>query len=893
MHKFVISLSYFSALLLAFVPVCLARSVAAQEGIVVPVSGATDTNAQAGRVRYTINSGWRFMRADVAGAETPNFDDTQWSSINLPHTWNAEDTRDDVPGYWRGVGWYRRKLELGENLRGRSLYLYFEGANQVADVYVNGLHVGHHVGGYTAFACDISVAARIGETNLVAVKVDNSHNPDIPPTSADFNFYGGIYRDVWLVAADPVHFTLRDYGSMGVYVETPQVSEASATVRVRGTLANETACATNSACMRQVEVTSTVFDATGRAVLTASSTTTTVQGRDDAFEQTTAPLPRPHLWSPDDPYLYTVQTTVHDGARVLDEVTSPLGFRWYSFDPARGFFLNGAHLKLRGTNRHQDYPGLGNAVPDALHVRDMERIKEAGFNFVRLAHYPQDPSVLEAADRLGLIIWEEIPVVNQITMSAAFNANAGQMLTEMIRQHRNHPAVFLWGYMNEVFLGPKMTAEHVRATVALARALEAICRREDPARWTTIALHYDPQGLYESSGLYDITRVVGLNLYFGWYYDTFADFGKFVDEQHRRHPNRPLFISEYGANSDTRLHSLAPRRYDSTAEWQRMYHESYLAQINARPFLAGGAVWNFIDFGAEQRGETIPHTNQKGLYTATRRPKDVLYFYQAQFSPAPVLHIATRDWARRAGAADQAGAHTSRQPVDVYTNLPTVELMHDGVSLGRQRVGPSRRVSWPVAFHDGDNRLVARGPRAGRVIEDSTEVYFTLRPLRLADPAFKFRELAVNVGSNAQFVDEWGTAWAADQAYAPGGWGYVGAAAKETGTGRNIYNTDEDPLYQTMREALAGYRFDVPDGDYEVELRFVERELAAGQRVFGVSVNDVPVVERLDLAGQYGLLQPVVLRTRVHVAAGTGLRIEFTPIVGQPVLSAVRISRVL
>ncbi|HYX42467.1 MAG TPA: glycoside hydrolase family 2 TIM barrel-domain containing protein, partial [Pyrinomonadaceae bacterium] len=711
MRKLVINVIYISALLLAFVPICLAQSAAAQVRIFGPASGVEDTSAQTGRVRYTINSGWRFMRADVAGAEAPRFDDASWAVVDLPHTWNAEDTRDDVPGYWRGVGWYRRRLELSESLRARRLYLYFEGANQVADVYVNGRHVGRHVGGYTAFACDITLAARVGETNLVAVKVDNTHNPDIPPTSADFNFYGGIYRDVWLIATDPVHFTLRDYGSQGVYVETPQVSEVSATVRVRGTLANESACARNSVCAQQVEVTSTVFDATGRAVLTASSPITSSEGLETTFEQTTMPLSHPHLWSPDDPYLYTMRTTVREGARVFDEITSPLGFRWYSFDAARGFFLNGAHLKLRGTNRHQDYPGLGNAVPDALHVRDMERIKEAGFNFVRLAHYPQDPSVLDAADRLGLIIWEEIPVVNQITVSAAFNANAEQMLTEMIRQHRNHPSIFLWGYMNEVFLGPKMTDEHVRATVALARALEAICRREDPARWTTIALHYDPQGLYESSGLYDITRVVGLNLYFGWYYDTFADFGKFVDEQHRRHPDRPLFISEYGANSDTRLHSLAPRRYDSTAEWQRMYHESYLAQTNARPFLAGGAVWNVFDFGAEQRGETIPHTNQKGLFTATRRPKDVLYFYQAQFSAAPVLHIATRDWPRRAGAADQAGAHTSQQTVDVYTNLSVVELIHDGVSLGRQRVGPSRRAAWPVAFHDGVNKLVARGQR--------------------------------------------------------------------------------------------------------------------------------------------------------------------------------------
>ncbi|MGH9881312.1 MAG: glycoside hydrolase family 2 TIM barrel-domain containing protein, partial [Pyrinomonadaceae bacterium] len=509
--------------------------------------------------------------------------------------------------------------------------------------------------------------------------------------------------------------TLRDHGSSGVHVTTPQVSAARATVHLRGTVVNSS----SQDC--RIEVTSTVVDGEGRNVAEMKSAFTTQAKVEANFEQASTPVARPQLWSPEHPYLYTVHTVVRANGRAVDEVVNPLGFRWFSFDAERGFFLNGKHLKLRGTNRHQDYAGMGNAVPDALHVRDLEIIKGTGFNFLRLAHYPQDASVLEAADRLGLIIWEEIPIVNQITLSTRFNENSKQMLTEMIRQHRNHPSVVLWGYMNEVFLRAEKTDENIRGTVALARALEAICRREDPDRVTAIAFDQGARDLYYSSGLGEVTQVVGWNLYHGWYYEEFSDFGKFIDEQHRRFSRRPLIISEYGANGDTRLHSLKPKRYDSTIEWQRRFHEAYLPQINARPFIAGSAVWNQFDFGSEFRGETIPHINQKGLLTFDRRPKDTHYFYKAHFSRDPVLHIATADWQHRTGTNEIItgfGFQPVRQTFDVYTNLAVVELRHDDVSLGQKTVRASRRVSWDVPLHDGSNVLIARGTHAGRTVYD-------------------------------------------------------------------------------------------------------------------------------------------------------------------------------
>ena len=588
--------------------------------------------ADSPRISYTINDNWRFS----GNAVNRGLADNEWETVNVPHTWNAKDAFDDEPGYRRGTGWYRRNLQLGANLQNKRIYLYFEGANQVSDVYVNERFVGRHIGGYTAFSFDVTDFIKYGEANLIAVKVDNSFNADIPPLTADFNFYGGIYRDVWLIAADEVHFKVTDFASSGVQITTPNLSESSGTVNIRGTIEN------SSANIRKIEIVNSIIAADGNEVFATTSKLEIKPKSEANFEQTTKPIANPKLWSPDNPYLYQVKTVIRENGKIRDDVSNPLGFRWFNFDGEKGFSLNGKPVKLRGTNRHQDYAGLGNAVPDSIHIRDMELIKDAGYNFVRLAHYPQDPSVLQAADRLGLMIWEEIPLVNYITISSAFNENSAVMLKEMIRQHRNHPSVIMWGYMNEIYLRvPKENEMNIRkATVELARELDKQAHLEDASRPTAIAFHGND--IYNTAGLGDIANIVGWNLYSGWYSTVFEDFGKFIDDQHKRFPKRPLIISEYGANGDLRLHSTAPRRFDSTTEYQRMFHESYLAQINARPFIAGTAIWNEFDFGSETRGETIPQLNQKGMFTFDREPKDVHYFYKANLSKEPVLHIAGR-----------------------------------------------------------------------------------------------------------------------------------------------------------------------------------------------------------------------------------------------------------
>ena len=853
----------------------LAASLAAS---LAPGAGA-QAPADAPRLRVTINDGWRFAAGAVEGAERAAFADTAWTRVDLPHTWNAADALEERGRYRRGVGWYRRALALDPALRGRRLFLHFEGANQVADVFVNGHAAGRHVGGYTAFTVDVTDLVRFDAPNAIAVRVDNAHDADIPPLNADFTFYGGIYRDVWLVATDPVHVTLLDHGSPGVYVDTPEISERSARVRVRGTVVNATDA------RRRVRVTSRVTDDAGREVAVLRADVAVPARGSAPFGATSAPIASPRLWSPESPALHRVTTEVHDGARLADRVESPLGFRWFSVDADRGLLLNGRRIPLHGTNRHQDRLGFGNALPDWAHREDVEHVKRTGFDFLRLAHYPQDPAVLEATDRAGLVVWEEIPVVNIISMSDAFADNAERMLVEMIRQHYNHPSVLMWGYMNEVMLvKPNPVPEgYGERVVALARRRERAARREDSTRLTVTAISFDE--IDDDTGLQAIPDILGLNLYFGWYYRTLEGFGAWLDSLHRRHPSRPILISEYGAGSDERIHAREPRAFDFSTTYQQRFHERTFPQLAERPWLAGTAVWSHFDFGSQFRHDSKPNVNQKGLFYMDRTPKDVWFYYRARLVDEPVLHVAARDRRSRAGSRPR----DERQPVKVYTNLDDVELLLGDSSLGRRRPA-NATAEWVVPLRDGDNRLRARGVRRGAEVVDEVVVRYADRAPLFRDPAAAAREIAVNAGSHYEYVDAGGMVWEADRPYERGSWGYVGGAPALVH--HRIFGTVDDPLYQAARDSAREYRFDVPDGEYEVRLRLVEtRHERAGERIFDVRVGGVPVFTSLDLAAQYGRYVAVERAARVRASGGGGLVVRFDAGAGAPIVSGIVVRR--
>ena len=824
------------------------------------------------RIEYTVNDGWRYADGPAPGAEAPTYDDDSWERVSLPHTWNRDAATAESPDYRRGVGWYRRPLTLDPSLEGRRLFLRFEGANQVADVFVNGGRVGRHVGGYTGFTIDITDAVRFDGENTLAVRVDNAHDPDIPPLDADFTFYGGIYRDVWLVATGPVHVTLLDHGGPGIYVDAPELADGTATVRIRGTLVNAGDRA------REVQVVHRIIDPAGDEVARVDEAVRIPAGGSQRFRHRSDPVADPQLWSPADPAVYTVITEVRDGANALDRLRSPLGFRWVRVDPDRGVFLNGQPIRLTGTNRHQDRAGYGNALSDAMHRQDVADVAATGFNFLRLAHYPQDPAVLDATDRAGLAVWEEIPVVNTITLSEAFGDHAERMLREMIRQHYNHPSVLFWGYMNEIMLRePDPRPDGYRqAVVALAERLEAVVHEEDPTRLSVTAISFGE--VDNGTGYQDIADILGLNLYFGWYYRSLDGLGPWLDSLHARHPDRPIMISEYGAGSDERIHAMEPERFDFSTEYQQRFHEAHMPQLLAREWLAGTAVWNQFDFGSAHRHDSKPNINQKGLLYYDRSPKDIWHYYRALLLEEPVLHIATRDWPRRAGSGPEDRHHT----VVVYSNLDTVDLRLNGASLGRKAVAEGG-ARWDVRLAPGTNRLAAIGEADGRSVRDESRVVYE-------DRSGLTGGIAVNAGSHYHYIDAAGTVWEADRPYEPGGWGHVAGEARLDH--RRVRGSIEEGLFQTTRENVDAYRFDVPDGEYEVRILLTEtRYREPGARSLTVEANGQPLFKGLDLAERHRPYTAVERTARVRAVNGSGIVVALTASVGGTTVSGIEIRR--
>ena len=868
-------------------------------------SFSKDINSNPGRQYIGFNDQWSFSK-----------DDQNWGKITLPHTWNAEDVMDDTPGYYRGTGWYQRVLKTNTMMKGKDIFLCFDGVNQEAELYVNGQLAGKHVGGYTRFIIPIHkfLNPGIGFENQIRVKVSNRDQEDIAPLSADFTFFGGIYRKVGLLLTDPVHFYNGAYGADGIYISTPQVSAESASVSVKSVLEN------SASESRKLQLSTVLYNKAG-VMVSKRTVLIRLNGGEKKTVQLDLPkLNKPELWSPDSPVLYRVVSSITDvkDSKMLDEVSNSIGFRWFKFDAEKGFFLNGKALKLMGASRHQDYEGLGNAVPDALQIRDVELLKEMGGNFLRVAHYPQDPIILETCDRLGILSSVEIPIVNAITESAAFAENSKNMQIEMIRQNFNHPSVVMWAYMNEVLLRPKFGDDKSRQELyfkhikELAESLEELTRKEDSSRYTMMALHGDFDR-YHRVGLTKIPMVIGWNLYQGWYGGTLDGFGQFLDKHHRELPDKPLLVTEFGADADPRIRSFKPIRFDKSVEYAIKFSQVYLNEMLSRPFVNGAMVWNLADFNSESRAETMPHINNKGLLTLGREPKDTYYLYQAYLLKQPFLKIASRNWKERTGIA-AAGQLHSTQPVQVATNLTSAELFLNGKSLGIKE-SIDRICTWDVPFTAGKNQLKVLNAQYPSLV-DVAEIDFTLLPNLFSEQP-NFNTLHVLLGAERYFIEEkTHVLWSPDQAYHKGSWGYIGGTAFSSGNNRisygsdkNILGTDEDPIYQTQRVGLTAYKMDVPDGYYELNLYFSEltggeqkEALAynldnsevkdqAEQRIFNLNFNGKTLLKDFNIQDEYGYTTAVQKSLRIEVTAGTGITLDFIPVKGKPVLNALSLRK--
>ncbi len=752
------------------------------------------------REMKTINDGWEFRKPA----------DTEWTSVNIPHTFNLDAYRQ--PNYYQGKGLYRRVLTLPEVDPHRRYYLRIDAASKAAEVTVNGKSAGSHAGGYTAFVVDVT--DYIQKENIIEITVDNGRK-DITPISADFTFWGGIYRDVWLVSTPEQHFRMDNMGSDGVFVSTPEVNGQRGKIQVKGEVTNDAETAVT------LEVQNQIYSPQGDLLQTRKQKVKLKAGETREFGYVSDVIANPDLWSPKTPSLYKVKTQLLNPKtnEVIDEKTNKVGFRWFAFDGNKGFSLNGKPYKLRGVNRHQDQAPVGVALDDEAHRRDIRLIKELGCNFIRISHYPQDDAIVEMCDELGLLAWEEIPIINIVPDTPGYADNCELNLREMIRQHYNHPSIIAWGYMNEILLtvppvdSPEWQPCKER-TVALAQRLEAALKEEDSSRVSVMA--FNMTNLYNEIGL-DLEDVVGWNLYQGWYVDKLEDFNKWCEDQHRRYPHHPMIISEWGAGSDRRLHTTEGRAFDFSMEYQQTYVEHYLPFIEEKEWISGCTYWNFIDFNVAARQESMPRVNNKGLFYNDRTPKDVAYYFKSMWrKDIPVLRIASRDWKVRVGKEGET------QQIKLYSNLPEVELFVNGESAGKQATDNCHAV-FNVVLPVGTSVLTAQGVYGNKPVEDVMTIDF--RPL---PDLSEGDELAINVGSNCFFTSALSNlTWLPDRPYVPGSWGYVSGEARSTTS--EIVNTVDVPLYQTRREGEFTYKIDAPDGNYEVELLMADVTRPAAQ----------------------------------------------------------------
>ena len=758
------------------------------------------TSLQAQREMKTINDNWEFRKSI----------DESWESVNLPHTFNIDAYQQR--NYYQGKGFYRRTLVLPEIVAERRYYMKIDAASKAANIRVNGKEVGSHVGGYTA--CIVDITEYIRKENLIEITVDNGRK-DITPISADFTFWGGIYRDVWLISTPKQHFNMSNMGSDGIFISTPVVNEKRGVLKVKCEVTND------SHESSILEVRSAIYSPQGKLLQTIKQKHKLKSGGTYNFENKSGAIENPDLWSPETPSLYLVKTTLVDpkSGKLLDEKNHKVGFRWFTFDGSKGFFLNGKSYKLRGLNRHQDQAPAGVALDDEAHRRDIFLMKELGCNFIRISHFPQDDAILEMCDELGLLAWEEIPIINIVPNTPGYDDNCEYNLREMIRQHYNHSSVITWGYMNEILLTapsigkPEWLACKER-TVNLAQRLEAVLKEEDPGRASVMA--FNMTNLYNEIGL-NLVDVVGWNLYHGWYVDKLKDFNAWCEDQHRRYPDQPMIISEWGAGSDKRLHSTQGRAFDFSIEYQQTYIEHYLPFIENTEWISGCAYWNFIDFNVAARQESMPRVNNKGLAYNNRIWKDVAYYFKAMWrKDIPVIRIASRDWEMRTGEINKP------QSIKIYSNMPEVELFINGQSIGCQKIANCHTV-FNVILPEGISVLMAQGIKNGKTVQDAMTIQFKSLP-NIAEGD----ELAINVGSNCYFTSDISNlTWLPDQPYTAGGWGYIGGKAHSTTS--EIYNTLDGPIYQTWREGNWSYKIDAPIGEYEIELLIADVTKPAAQ----------------------------------------------------------------
>lgn len=671
------------------------------------------------RTKENLNTNWYYLE-DNSSAIPVVRHKGNWIKINIPHSWNSLDATDLEPGYRRSASWYKKTINFAAISKNQSYLLYFEGANITTKVFVNGREAGSHIGGYLAFNIEISSYIKTGD-NEILVRVDNSYNPEIIPSQqADFFIFGGITRDVWLLTIPKNHIE-------HLKINTPNVSVKQAALNVDVQINEFTK-------NNKISLKAVLIDPNGKTIAVKN---TSIKGKVTNIKFND--INNPELWDVDDPNLYTLRVTLLENNIEKDKIEEKTGFRWFEFKDYGPFYLNGRRLKLRGTHRHEEHAGVGAAMTNEQHRKDMESIKEMGANFVRLAHYPQDPEIYKACDELGLLVWDELPWCRGGVGDEEWQTNTKNMLREMINQNYNHPSIIIWSLGNEMnWLPDFVDGDNTEKMNTFLSELNDISHSMDPSRKTAVRKYYEGS---------DIVDVFSPSIWSGWYSGSYKSYQKAIDTYKKEYKH--FIHAEYGGSSHVGRHSENPVTGEGIIQsdgWEEEivqtkvaniaqigdWSENYIVDLfdwhlrisETDTTFVGNVQWAYKDFGTPLRPENdIPYMNQKGLMDRSGKPKDAYYVFKSYWSKKPFTYIESKTWTER------QGPENTPRTISVYSNCEKVAFYHDGNLLGEKirniNKFPASGLTWDVNFKQGQNVLIAKGfYSTGEVVCDTLEINY-------------------------------------------------------------------------------------------------------------------------------------------------------------------------
>lgn len=868
--------------------------------------GAASMASAAEREVIPLTTGWKFHKGEAAAASTVDFFDSAWDSVVVPHTWNrvgyykSNDRThihkaDGIEKY-QGVGWYRLRFDAPKVLSGRKAWLEFDAISRKAEIWLNGEKVGSHAGGFSRFRLDVTGHLKPGADNLLAIRVDNakpqagSDTADILPLVGDFFVHGGIYRPARMVLTGQQHFDLLDAGGAGVYASTRSVGRNVAEVAVKSRLRSETGTS------GQLRLRLQRADGT----TAATSTQAVAFGSGSVEVDQVLKVTAPHLWDGvNDPYLYTlVAELLTTEGQVQDTVSFPFGIRTFHVDPKKGFFLNGKPYFLKGVGYHQDQEGKGWALtPDDVR-KDVEILREMGVNSIRLTHYQHGPVIHELADRYGLILWDEIPLVSAWTVGGAKTPTAGlvenarQQMAELIKQNYNHPSVVTWGIANEVDFGNSLPAFLTGTDgiapdpMALLAQLNSLSTSLDPTRPTALATCCEGRVFAEGVDVPTTAaagELGGANRYFGWYFGEVADLDAHLDQLHAKRPEQPLSVTEYGAGGGVSIHTdnvlggpIDSRGWAQPEEYMSYIHEESWKILKAKPYLWAAWIWNGFDFATTIRTEgDAQDINTKGLVTYDRVVrKDPYYFYKASWTKTPTVHIAGRRYTDRAYRVTE---------VRVYSNAETTTLFLNGRALGTKQKCPDQVCVWEnIPLEVGDNAITAVGAFKAALVRDT--VNWSLRPERIASVRIDSGAIVVPTPQAADYgSDNFFAGGRSRTVDVPPDYGKPAVV-------NEIVGAPARAIAATFREGAFLYRVPLADGRYTLRLRFVEPSARPGERSFDIYADTKKVITALDIAKEAGVMRELTKEVPITVTGGVAT-LRFAPLSGAAIVSAIEFDK--